>query len=211
MRQASLKAIPADRFTRRRQRTRRDLLAAAVRVLAAKGLHHTKIADIAAAADVGVGTFYLHFPTKEALFRAVVDDTVARLKHTIDAARAAAPDALERTRAANAALCRFADENREVFRIVFGHAAAYNDAIRRAQELFAADVEETIRDGVASGLFVPVPPAVAAQAVVGMATQILSWWTAHETVPIEELHATLSTLALHGLAVSAPPDGRGGR
>src|SRR5881397_204092 len=159
---SSLRVAPANRFERRRERTRRDLLAAAIRVLAKKGLHETTVAYIAAAADIGVGTFYLHFPTKEALFDAVVEETVLRLKATIDAARKAAPDAVARIRAANAAFCNFAQENREVFRIVFGHAAAYNDVIRRAQALFAADIEETIREGVASRAFAPVPPPLAA-------------------------------------------------
>src|SRR5262245_17157135 len=182
MNKASSTALAVNRFERRRERTRQDLLAAACRVLAEKGLHETKIADIAAAADVGVGTFYLHFDTKEALFDAVVDDTVRRLKAAIDEARATGRDAIEKTRASNAAFCRFAHENRSVFRIVFGHAAAYNDVIRRAQALFAADIEETIREGIASGAFAALPPAVAAQAVVGMATQMLSWWTEHEGV-----------------------------
>src|SRR2546422_968002 len=108
MNRPSLRVATTNRFERRRERTRRDLLAAAVRVLAKKGLHDTKVADIAAAADIGVGTFYLHFPTKDALFDAVVEDTVVRLKATIDEARAAAPDAVARIRAANAAFCRFA-------------------------------------------------------------------------------------------------------
>src|SRR5213593_3075918 len=129
MNRASLRVAPMNRFERRRERTRRDLLASATRVLAKKGLHDTKVADIAAAADVGVGTFYLHFPTKEALFDSVVEETVGRLKATIDAARGGAADPLAKVRAANAAFCRFADENREVFRIVFGHAATYNDVI----------------------------------------------------------------------------------
>jgi hypothetical protein len=64
----------------------------------------------------------------------------------------------------------------------------------------AADVEETVREGLAQGVFAPVPPPLAAQAVVGMATQILSWWTEHESVPIETIRETLSTLALRGLA-----------
>jgi len=94
MNSPSLRVATTNRFERRRERTRRDLLAAAVRVLAKKGLHDTKVADIAAAADIGVGTFYLHFPTKDALFDAVVEDTVVRLKATIDEARATAPDAV---------------------------------------------------------------------------------------------------------------------
>jgi AcrR family transcriptional regulator len=193
----------SNRFERRRERTRRELLAAATRVLAAKGFHDTKISDIAAAADVGVGTFYLHFPDKETLFDAVVDDTVVRLKATVDAARAHAADARDEMLAANAAFFRFAQENREVFKIVFGHAAAYNDLIRRAQALFIADLENTVRAGIARGLFAPLEPALVAQAVVGMATQMISWWTANESVPIETLIETTTTLALHGIAKGA--------
>ncbi len=203
MNRASNTALATNRFERRRERTRQDLLAAATRVLAEKGLHETKISDIAAAADVGVGTFYLHFPTKEALFDAVVEDTVRRLKATTDAARANARDVLEKVRAGNAAFCRFAQDNRSVFRIVFGHAAAYNDVVHRAQALFAADIEETIREGIASGVFAPLPIAVVAQALVGMATQMLRWWTEQEPVPIETLHETMTTLALHGLSARA--------
>src|SRR5438876_188731 len=136
-------ALP-NRFERRRERTRQELLAAATRVLAEKGLHETKVTDIAAAADVGVGTFYLHFPDKETLFDAVVEETVHRLKATVDAARERARSPLEKVVAANRAFFRFARDNREVFKIVFGHAAAYNDLIRRAQALFIADTEAEI-------------------------------------------------------------------
>ncbi|HLK12602.1 MAG TPA: TetR family transcriptional regulator [Candidatus Binatia bacterium] len=187
------------RFARRRERTRRELLAAATEVLARKGMHDTKIADVAAAADVGVGTVYLHFDTKEALVDAVIDAAVGRMKTTIDAAREAAGNPIAKVRAANAAFCRFARENREVFRIVFGHAAAHHDVIRRAQDVFAADAAATIRAGIAEGTFAPVAVEPAAQAVVGMATQLLSWWTAHEAVPIEVLEETMTRLALDGL------------
>ena len=208
MKRASAAALATtNRFERRRERTRQELLAAAERVLADKGLHETKISDIAAAADVGVGTFYLHFPTKEALFDAVVDDTMRRFKAAIDDARRTTDDPIEEMRAANAAFCRFACDNREVFRIVFGHAAAYNEVIRRAQALFAADVEQSYRHGVETGAFVALPPALVAQAVIGMATQVLSWWTANESVSIESLHETTFTLSLDGLRARTPKKG----
>src|SRR5207248_10057191 len=117
MNSASQTAVAGNRFERRRERTRQDLLAAATRVLAEKGLHRTKIADIAAAADIGVGTFYLHFPDKESLFDAVVEDTVRRLKATVDAARGRARTPVDRMPAANTAFFRFARDNREVFKI----------------------------------------------------------------------------------------------
>src|SRR5881392_1597646 len=95
-------AVP-NRFERRLEHTRQELLAAATRVLAEKGLDRTKITDIAAAADVGVGTFYLHFPDKETLFDAVVEETVRRLKGTVDAAREKAREPLGKIVAANRA------------------------------------------------------------------------------------------------------------
>ncbi|HXJ36263.1 MAG TPA: TetR/AcrR family transcriptional regulator [Candidatus Eisenbacteria bacterium] len=205
MKAASLRVEPeANRFERRKERTRQELLAAAVGVLAKKGFHDTKIADIASAADVGVGTFYLHFETKDALFDALVEDTVGRLKAAIDHARLKETEPVARLRSANTAFCRFAQQNREVFRIVFGHAAAYHDVIRRAQDLFAADIEENIREGMATGAFTRVPAAVAAQAMVGMATQILSWWTEHESIPMKQLQDAMTTIALHGLSARAP-------
>ena len=204
MKLASAPAPTGNRFERRRQRTRSELVTAATRVLARKGFHETKVTDIAAAADVGVGTFYLHFRDKEALFHAVVAETAARLKATVDAARERADGPVDQVLAANAAFCRFAEQNREVFKIVFGHAAAYDDVIRRAQALFAGDIEATVREGVASGAFAALPPAAVAQAVVGMATQMLSWWAEHEAVSIQTVHDTLSTMALRALCTTPP-------
>src|SRR5215510_133326 len=173
MNSGSLKVVD-NRFERRKARTRDDLIAAATRVLAEKGLHATKIADIAAAADVGVGTFYLHFDTKEVLFDALVEDAVTRLKAAVDAARAGIDDPVEESRVATRAFCRFARDNREVFKLVFGPTASRHDVVRRAQALFAHDIEQTIRDGIARGVFGKVAPDIAAQALVGMSTQLLA-------------------------------------
>jgi AcrR family transcriptional regulator len=197
-------APAANRFERRKERTRGDILLAAEQVMARKGVHATKIADISEAADVGVGTFYLHFETKEALFDALVADTVERMKAAIDSARAGATNAADEVKASTGALCRFASDNREVFRVVFGHSGTYHDVVRDAQELFAADIEQTIERGAAEGLFGDVDPALAAQAVVGMSTHLLAWWTEHDDVPIDALEHTLSVLTLRGLHRSQP-------
>jgi AcrR family transcriptional regulator len=197
-------APAANRFERRKERTRGDILLAAEQVMARKGVHATKIADIAEAADVGVGTFYLHFETKEALFDALVADTVERLKAAIDHARAGATNVVGEVQASTAALCRFANDNREVFRVVFGHSGTHHDAVRDAQAMFATDIEDTIERGAAQGLFGDIDPALAAQAAVGMSTQLLAWWTEHDHVSIDTLEKTLSTLTLNGLRRPQP-------
>jgi AcrR family transcriptional regulator len=60
------------------RRNRERVLAAARAQFAAKGLE-AQIDDIARAADVGVGTVYRHFPTKEALLEALAADRFTRL------------------------------------------------------------------------------------------------------------------------------------
>ena len=199
MSQPSVQAREANRFERRKGRTRQEILRAAEQVLASKGFFDAKIADIAEAADVGVGTVYLHFDTKEALFEAVVEDAVGRLKEAVDGARAGARSAVDDVRAATGAFCRFADANRAVFRIVFGHGGTYHDVIRRTQALFAADVEQTVRRGVADGVFRVTAPALAAHALVGMSTQLLAWWAEREATPIETIEETIVALTLGGL------------
>ena len=60
------------------RRNRERVLAAARAQFAANGLE-AQIDDIARAADVGVGTVYRHFPTKEALLQALAADRFTRL------------------------------------------------------------------------------------------------------------------------------------
>lgn len=55
------------RRERKKERTRREIYEAAMRLFARAGFGAVTIADICAAADVGRGTFFLHFPSKAAL------------------------------------------------------------------------------------------------------------------------------------------------
>lgn len=56
---------PAGRRVRRRAETRERLFRAALRLFAERGFFATTVADITEAADVGKGTFFNYFPSKE--------------------------------------------------------------------------------------------------------------------------------------------------
>jgi len=60
------------RRTRRKEARPGEILAAALALFAAHGFTATRLEDVAHRAGVSKGTIYLYFPTKEALFRAVV-------------------------------------------------------------------------------------------------------------------------------------------
>jgi len=190
----------SDRAQQRRAQTARQLLEAARGVLAAKGYHGTKIVDIARAARVGVGTFYLYYPTKEALFLELVEDAVAQLKVQLDTVRVAVVDPVEQARTRTLTFFRFASDNRELFRIVFGHGASFHDVVRRCQDSFIEDMRESLAVGMASGAFRSADAMVWAQALIGMSLQVVSWWIEQEGVSIEEVARSLSDLALHGIA-----------
>ncbi|GAA1360159.1 TetR/AcrR family transcriptional regulator [Catellatospora chokoriensis] len=65
------------------RRNRAKVLQTAYEVFAAEGLG-VPIDEIARRAGVGAGTVYRHFPTKEALYQAIV---VARVEHLVNTAR----------------------------------------------------------------------------------------------------------------------------
>jgi AcrR family transcriptional regulator len=52
---------------RKKQRTREQIIEAAMGLFAQRGYHATTISDIAAAADVAPRTFFAYFPSKEAV------------------------------------------------------------------------------------------------------------------------------------------------
>ncbi|KZS69441.1 TetR/AcrR family transcriptional regulator [Mycobacterium pseudokansasii] len=68
-------AEPPNRLERRKQRTRTALVKAAQRLIA-EGKFNAPVLEITQAADVGMGSFYNHFDSKEQLFAAAVADVL---------------------------------------------------------------------------------------------------------------------------------------
>jgi AcrR family transcriptional regulator len=65
---------PPDTIVERKQTSRRRLLNAARELFVARGYHQTRPQDIARAAGVGHGTFYLHFADKRDCFFAFMEE-----------------------------------------------------------------------------------------------------------------------------------------
>ena len=76
---------PIGRHTRRREQTRAKLVTAARTLFARQGVDNTRINEITDEADVGFGSFYNHFQSKEAIVEAVLEETVSAHGAAIDA------------------------------------------------------------------------------------------------------------------------------
>jgi len=72
------------RGTRRRERSRASLIEAAREIMSVKGVDATTIADITEAADLGFGTFYNHFKTKDEIVLAAMAGMAERFGDEID-------------------------------------------------------------------------------------------------------------------------------
>jgi AcrR family transcriptional regulator len=77
----------APRRERRKAETYERLLRAALRLFAARGLEGTTVEQITEAADVGKGTFFNYFPTKEHILLAFGDTRVQKIRAALDEAR----------------------------------------------------------------------------------------------------------------------------
>jgi TetR/AcrR family fatty acid metabolism transcriptional regulator len=83
---------PAARPTRRSARTRERIIAAATEVFARRGVHGTRVADIAERAGIAYGLVYHHFRNKEEILSAIFSERWAQyVAYLEEVARAPAP------------------------------------------------------------------------------------------------------------------------
>lgn len=72
------------RGSRRKRQTREKLLQAAMELMAERGMDGVAINEITERADVGFGTFYNHFPSKEAIYAALIKQVFEDFADDID-------------------------------------------------------------------------------------------------------------------------------
>src|SRR5579862_9724680 len=81
-------ARPAGRRERRRLETRERIYRAALELFAERGFMETTVEDITEAADVGKGTFFNYFPTKEHVLATYGAERLANVERALERARA---------------------------------------------------------------------------------------------------------------------------
>jgi AcrR family transcriptional regulator len=187
------------------------IVEAAARVFALNGYSNAAVADIARQANIGKGTVYEYFQSKEDLFFAVFEWFQ---KKTEKAAVVGISDlgggAADRLSALNDSLMKLWDEIKDVFALVMEFWAA-SSSIQMRQRLKGAFkqmygdyrriVSALIQDGIKSGEFRPdVKPEPVAAALVGTWDALfLQAWFDESFDPAATAKDFMDTV-LHGLA-----------
>ncbi|WP_394823927.1 TetR/AcrR family transcriptional regulator [Pendulispora albinea] len=206
-----------DPLSRRAERTRRKLVAAARSVFEARGVLEARIVDIANEAGVAVGSFYTYFDSKEELLREVAGALFHELIPPLPPDVGADPRA--RIEAGNRAYVHAYQKNARILALV-QHQTLSDPTLRamyeEARATFIARVERSIRRLQRAGLTPnDVSAALSANILAGMVHEFCYFAFGLDQPKVrrprrqafheEEAIVALTTLWIRALELGAAP------
>ena len=181
---------------------RRQLLDAAMEVFVARGYHAAAMDEIAERAGVSKPVLYQHFPGKQELYLALLDESVDRLVDAVKAAVVSTTDNRQRVNATFAAYFGYVAEHSGTFKLVFESDFTSEPAVRR--KLDAADrecadlISQVIRDdaGLADD-----EAYLLSIGMIGMAQVSARYWLSTlGSIPREAAEQLVARLAWRGIS-----------
>lgn len=188
--------------------TRGALLRAGRRVLEQRGLHNTRIADIAAEAKVSVGSFYLQFENKEDLFRQLLIGVEDEVYGELVPVTPGSVNPAQRVAESNHLYLTAFRRNAAFWKVIEEASLLYPDTsavLAERRTYYRSRSERAIRRWQVAGLIdLKLDPAVAAS-LLGAMTERLAyiWFVFNSSANIDIDIATdhLTTLWLNVLNV----------
>lgn len=196
------------RARRQREARQRQILDAGLRVFARKGFHQASVSDIVDEASVARGTFYLYFPSKQALFETLLDELIAVVEQGIRRVDISpgAPPPVAQLRHNVLWLLSLPQTRPELLQVLLWeaigvHAATDAKLDSMHQRMFTL-TQRSLQTGMAMGLVRTCDPELTARMVVGMVKEILLSLRVREDLEAADLEALadeLLTFAARGL------------
>lgn len=156
-----------NRLQRRKARTRGALIAAARNLIAA-GRLDVPILELTQAADVGMGSFYNHFDSKDELFRVAVEEALSAYGETLEQLGLALDDPATRFAMGFRLTGRLHRRNPELSKILLHHGVSLAGPVKGLTALALIDIEAAI----ASGRFNVADPELALVVTTGAAVTL---------------------------------------
>lgn len=200
-----------------RARTRQQqILDAAASVFARRGYRAAAMDEIAREADTSKGGLYFHFPGKEAILLALLDQTSLLLRTRVEKAMAAEQDPIARAEVALRVLLRTLTRHRKLARILaieaIGAGGRLSERALAIEDEFAALVQTELDAAIVSGAIEPIDTRVAAQAWIGTLHAVVLRWLTTERASganLDATYETIRTMLLRSVGAElVPPNGR---
>ena len=148
-----------------------EILAAASKIFAARQYHEVLCDEIAAEAGVGKGTIYRYFRTKEDLYFSTILHGYEAVNESLASAIAAETSPGKRLERIALELLKYFWERRYFYALLYRNEQrflAQEGRLKKNREHLVQLVEQTIRQGIATGAFRSVDPKTAAELFLGM-------------------------------------------
>lgn len=162
--------------TARGRRTREKILASALKEFGKVGYHDASIVRITEGAGVAMGTFYLYFDGKLAVFNELVEDLNRRLRHRMTQAIMDAPDRLAAERAGFRAFFEFTTEVPQLYRIIRQAEFVSPEAMHLHYGRIVEGYQRALAAASDAGEIAPLDPEVTAWALMGIGEIIGMRW-----------------------------------
>jgi len=164
---------PENRLERRKQRTRYQLMQAAGELILEKGYDNVSIQNITDRADVGRGTFYIHFKDKEEMAWEMLHEHATIMVNQID--ERLKDEAFPRKEYLSWVMFfEKAAETRDFMHAIMGGKGSWF-IYRQIVELSTRLHERNIIDRRYK-IDLDVPPAILATFATGALMHVLNWW-----------------------------------
>ena len=190
---------PLSRHERRRLQTRQLLMQTTLQLVLQKGYAGVSIQDITDRADLGRGTFYIHFKDKDEVLWTAFQEMFQALEQEAHAQLDRRMPQVEYYGLLN--IFRHAHKNRDLYRVMFGGQGSAM-LTGRVQDFLAGAFLNDIRQAPAPEVDFHLPHEIEAQMLAGMISRLLYWWLATPNKYSPERMAAMTYEALYR---KAPP------
>ncbi|MCY3573121.1 MAG: TetR/AcrR family transcriptional regulator [Chloroflexi bacterium] len=164
----------------KRPPTRERILDAALNIFSAKGFHDTKLDEIVAEGSVSKGSIYFHFPNKEKLFIALVDQFADLIERRAKEAIAQEAPGMQRVRAALEAVLETFGKYRRPAKLLLVQAVGLGSVFERKRlevnDRFAQLIQIYLDEAIADGSIAPVNSHIVAHAWMGAIYNVVIQW-----------------------------------
>jgi len=186
--------------------TRDRILSAAVKVFSNKGYHDTRVDEIVEESDTSKGAVYFHFPSKQRIFLAIVEEFTGLLEKKLLEAIEREPDGMRRVNAALQIGLETFGKYRSIAKIFLVQAIGLGQTFeeKRLEILarFAAVIKSYLDQAVSEGDIPPLDTEVAAYAWIGAINEVMIRWVHTGQPEPERVLPTLRTVLLRSIGVS---------
>ena len=193
--------LPREPRTERGRRTQRAILDAAAAEFGDKGFHESSIVSITQRAGVALGSFYTYFESKEALFKALVQDMSGRVRdHVAPVLRGHQGGAVAAEGVALKAFLDFARDHKEIYRIIDEAEFVAPEDWQAHYLTTATRILERLQAARARGELAVEPNEAHAWAVMGMNVLLgLRFGVMDPEADLDAVAATANALLQDGL------------